>query len=78
MRNVSFDNPLLLLIAVPLLLAVILPYAWAIRKENRNKAVVATLVLHILMVLAITLAAAGTMLTTYMTKTEVIFVADVS
>ena len=78
MRNVSFDNPLLLLIAVPLLLAVILPYAWAIRKENRNKAVVATLVLHILMLVAITLAAAGTMMTTYMTKTEVIFVADVS
>ena len=78
MRNVSFDNPLLLLIAVPLLIAVILPYVWAIRKENRTKAVVVTLVLHILMIVAITLAAAGTMLTTYMTKTEVIFVADVS
>lgn len=78
MRNVSFDNPLLLLIAVPLLLAVILPYVWAIRKENRNKAVVATLVLHILIIVAIALAAAGTMVTTYMTKTEVIFVADVS
>ena len=78
MRNVSFDNPLLLLIAVPLLAAVIVPYIWAIRKENRTKAVVVTLVLHILMVLAITFAAAGTMLTTYMTKTEVIFVADVS
>lgn len=78
MRNVSFDNPLLLLIAVPLLAAVILPYLWAIRKENRAKSVVVSLVLHILMVAAITLAAAGTMLTTYMTRTEVVFVADVS
>ena len=78
MRNVSFDNPLLLLIAVPLLAAVVAPYLWAIRKENRSKSVVVALVLHILMVLAISLAAAGTMLTTYMTKTEVIFVADVS
>ena len=78
MRNVSFDNPLLLLIAVPLLAAVVLPYLWAIRKENRSKSVVVSLVLHILMVAAITLAAAGTMLTTYMTRTEVIFVADVS
>ena len=78
MRNVSFDNPLLLLIAVPLLAAVVLPYLWAIRKENRSKSVVVSLVLHILMVVAITLAAAGTMLTTYMTRTEVVFVADVS
>ena len=78
MRNVSFDNPLLLLIAVPLLAAVILPYLWAIRKENRSKSVVLSLVLHVLMVVAITLAAAGTMLTTYMTRTEVIFVSDVS
>lgn len=78
MRNVSFDNPWLLLIAVPLLLAVILPYAWAIRKENRNKAIVTTLILHILIVCIIALAVAGTILTTYMTKTEVVFVADVS
>ena len=78
MRNVSLDNPWWLLIAVPLLIAVIVPYAWAIRKENRNKAIVTSLVLHILMVAVIALAVAGTVLTTYMTKTEVIFVADVS
>lgn len=78
MRNVSLDNPLWLLIAVPLLIAVIVPYAWAIRKENRNKAIVTSLILHILMVAVIAFAVAGTVLTTYMTKTEVLFVADVS
>lgn len=78
MRNVSLDNPLWLLIAVPLLLAVVLPYAWAIRKENRNKAIVTSLILHILIVAIIAFAVAGTVLTTYMTKTEVVFVADVS
>ena len=78
MRNVSLDNPWWLLIAVPLLIAVIVPYAWAIRKENRNKAIVTSLILHILMVAVIAFAVAGTVLTTYMTKTEVIFVADVS
>lgn len=78
MRNVSLDNPWWLLIAVPLLIAVIVPYAWAIRKENRNKAIVTSLVLHILMVAVIAFAVAGTVLTTYMTRTEVVFVADVS
>ena len=78
MRNVSFDNPWLLLIAVPLLLAVALPYAWAIRKENRNRAIVTSLILHVLIVAIIAMALAGTTMTTYMTKTEVIFVADVS
>ena len=78
MRNVSFDNPWLLLIAVPLLLAVILPYAWAIRKENRNRSVVTSLILHVLIIAIIAMALAGTTMTTYMTKTEVIFVADVS
>lgn len=78
MRNVSLDNPWWLLIAVPLLVAVIVPYAWAIRKENKTKAIVTSLILHILMIAVIALAVAGTVVTTYMTRTEVLFVADVS
>lgn len=78
MRNVSLDNPWWLLIAVPLLIAVIVPYIWAIRKENRTRATVTSLVLHILIVAVIALAVSGTVLTTYMTKTEVVYVADVS
>ena len=78
MRNVSLDNPWWLLIAVPLLLAVVLPYAWAFRKENRTRATIISLVLHVLIVAVIALAVSGTVLTTYMTRTEVIYVADVS
>ena len=78
MRNVSLDNPLWLLIAVPLLVAVVVPYIWAIRKENRNRAIVTSLILHILIVAVIAFAVSGTVLTTYMTRTEVVFVADVS
>jgi len=78
MRNVSFDNWWLLLIAVPLAAVVVAPYLWAIRKENKTKATVTSLVLHIVIVCIIALALAGTTLTTYMTKTEVIYVADVS
>ena len=78
MRSVSFDNPWLLLVAVPLALVILLPYLWAIRKENKTKATVTSLILHMLIVCVLTLALAGTILTTYMTKTEVIYVADVS
>ena len=78
MRNISFDNPLLLLIAIPLLAAVIVPFAIAIRKDNVSKSVIASLVLHVLMVACITLASAGLIYTTVMTQTHVYVVADVS
>ncbi len=78
MRNISFDNPYLLWIAIPLLLAVVLPFAIAIRKDNVSKSVVASLVLHVLMVACITFATAGLTHTTEMTQTHVYVVADVS
>ena len=78
MRSVSFDNPWLLLVAVPLAIIILLPYVWAIRKENKTRATVTSLVIHLLIVAVLTLALAGTMVTTFMTKTEVVFVADVS
>ena len=78
MKNISFDNPYLLLIGIPLLLAVLVPYIWAIRRDNLTKSVVASLVLHIVMVLCITLAAAGLTHTTVVTETNVYVVADVS
>lgn len=78
MRSVSFDNPWLLLAAVPLAIVILLPYVWAIRKENKTKATVASLILHTVIVAVLTMALAGTTMTTYMTKTEVVYVADVS
>ena len=78
MRNISFDNPYLLLIAVPLLLAVIIPYAIAIRKDNRSRSVIASLAMHIVIIICVTLAASGVTVTTVMTKTQVVVLADVS
>ena len=78
MKNVSFDNPYLLLLAIPLLLLVIVPFIIAIRKENRSKTTVASLVIHLVIVCLVTLAAAGTMITTILTETTVYVVADVS
>ncbi len=78
MINISFDNPYLLLLALPLLALVIVPYAIAIRRDNRNKSVITSLVLHIVMALCIAFAAAGMDVTAIMTKTQVYVVADVS
>ena len=78
MRSVNFDNPYLLLLAIPLLCLVIIPFIIAIRKENRQKSAVASLIMHIVIVCLVTLAAAGTKVTTVLTETTVYVVADVS
>lgn len=78
MRNISFDNPWLLLLAIPLLAAVIVPYCIAIRKDNKNGHTVTSLILHLLIVALIVPALAGMASVTVMTKTEVYVVADVS
>ena len=78
MKNISFDNPYLLLIAIPMLLVVLVSFFIAIRKDNKSKSVVTSLVLHIIIAIITSLAIAGTTYTTVITKTEVVVVADVS
>ncbi len=78
MRNISFDNPWLLLLAVPLLAAVIVPYCIAIGKDNKNGHTVTSLILHLLIIALVVPALAGMASVTVMTKTEVYVVADVS
>ncbi len=78
MRNISFDNPRLLLLAIPLLLLIIIPFVITVRKENKSKGTTVSIILHILIVLLVALAAAGTVATTVMTETHVYVVADVS
>ena len=78
MRNISFDNPWLLLLAVPLLAAVIVPYCIAIRKDNKNGHTVTSLILHLLIVALVVPALAGMASVTVMTETQVYVVADVS
>ncbi len=78
MKSISFDNPLLLLVAIPLILAVVIPYIIAVRRDNRSKSTVTSFIIHICMVLVVTLAMAGTVYTSVITRTEVIVVADMS
>ena len=78
MRNISFDNPWLLLLALPLLAAVIVPYCIAIGKDNKNGHTVTSLILHVLIIALIVPALAGMASVTVMTQTEVYVVADVS
>ena len=78
MKNISFDNPYLLLLLIPLLLAIVIPVAIAIRKENKSRSVCLSLALHIAIAVICTLAIGGMIYTAVMTETQVIVVADVS
>ena len=78
MINISFDNPYLLLLAIPLIAALLVPYFIAIRKENKSRASTIALVVHLVIVLLVVLAVAGMSNITVITKTEVYVVADIS
>ena len=78
MKNISFDNPYLLLIAIPLIAVILIPYFISVSKDNRSKGWLASLVIHVLIVITVSLAAAGLVHTTVMTRTKVYVVADVS
>ncbi len=78
MININFDNPWLLLVAVPLLALVIVPITIAINRDNRNKSVIASTIIHIVIVIFITLSLSGASVKLVMTGTEVFVVADVS
>ena len=78
MINISFDNPLLLILFIPMLALVLVPYFIAIRKENKSRASIVALVLHVLIALIVILAAAGMSNVTVITETELYVLADVS
>ncbi len=78
MRNISFDNPYWLLIAIPLTIALLVPYFISVSKDNRTKGWVASLIIHVLIIISVSLAAAGLIHTTVRTRTKVYIVADVS
>ncbi len=78
MKNISFDNPYLLLCLIPLLLLILVPIFMAIRRVNRSRSVVISTVLHVLMAVCATLALAGLIQSTVLTKTQIYIVADVS
>lgn len=78
MSNINFANPWLLLLLIPLLLIVIVPFVIAVRKENKNAHNVASFVFHIVIVVAAVLCVAGMNYDAMITKTHVYVLADVS
>ena len=78
MSNINFDNPYLLLIAVPLIVLFTVPFVLAVNKDNRNGHNIASQIMHVFLAIIIAFAAAGTSVTTVLTQTHVYVVADVS
>ena len=78
MKNISFDNPYWLFMAIPLVLLILIPYFISKNKDNKTRGWLTSLVFHVLIACAVTLAAAGLTHTTVMTRTKVYIVADVS
>ncbi len=78
MSSINFDNPWLLLIAIPLALLLLLPFFLTVRKGNRNFHNVTSCVLHILIAVLVAFSAAGTKIESVVTETNVYVVADLS
>ena len=78
MKNISFDNPYLLLLAIPLALAIIIPFLISRNKDNRTPLWTTSLILHVVIIALIALAAAGISTVSVLTKTTVYVLADVS
>ncbi|MDE7087719.1 MAG: VWA domain-containing protein [Clostridia bacterium] len=78
MSSINFDNPWLLLLALPITAALLVPFFIAVRKDNANGHNIASCVMHVVMALIIAFVAAGTSVVTTVTETDVYVLADVS
>lgn len=78
MSNISFDNPWLLFIALPLIAVVLVPFFITVRRDNANFHNIASVSLHIIICVCITLAISGMAFETVLTETQVFVLADVS
>ncbi|MBQ7761610.1 MAG: VWA domain-containing protein [Clostridia bacterium] len=78
MINISFDNPYLLLIAIPVIAGIVISYFIVRNKDNKSIPWLLSLVFHIAITVVVTLAIAGLSRTTLLTETTIYVVADVS
>lgn len=78
MSSINFDNPYLLLLAIPLVILFAIPFFIAVRRDNVNGHNIASGIIHVFMALLIAFAAAGTSVITTVTETDVYVLADVS
>ncbi len=78
MNSINFDNPWLLLIVLPILALLFIPFFLSVRKDNRNPYNVISCILHVLIAVCIAVSAAGTSIKSALTETNVYVVADLS
>ena len=78
MTNISFDRPYLFFLIIPLLLLIFIPFFIAVRRENLTKGTLISLILHVIIAFAVTVVATGASMTTVITETRVVVLADVS
>lgn len=78
MNNISFANPYLLLILIPIILIIVIPFIITFRKDNIGIRNVFSLVLHICITIVVCFVIAGMSLESVITETEVYVVADIS
>ena len=78
MNNIKFDNPLLLIIGIPLLLITVISFIIAIRKDNKTINNVISLVIHVLICILVVLSFAKTTYEKVITETNIFVLADVS
>ncbi len=78
MSSINFDNPWLLLIALPIAVLLLLPFFLTVRKDNRNFHNVTSCILHLLIAVMVGFSAAGTTIQSILTETNVYVVADLS
>lgn len=78
MSNINFDNPWLLLLAIPLLLIAIIPFFIATNKDSRTINNKLSLVIHIVISILVTFVFAKTIFEVVITETNIYVLADVS
>ncbi len=78
MNSINFDNPWLLLVALPLIIAILVPFFIAVNKDNRNVHNLTSCILHLAIAVCVTLSSAGTTIKSVLTETNVYVVADLS
>jgi uncharacterized membrane protein len=78
MKNISFDNPYLLLLAIPVILAILIPYFIVKNKDNKSSTWLISAITHVVITVLVVLAISGLSKTTLLTETSIYVVADVS
>ena len=78
MSSINFDNPLLLLLIIPVLLVIIGSFIFAVNKENKTINNTISFICHIVIGVLVVLTISKTTLETVITKTEIYVLADIS